>query len=213
MVTLTRISYILFFVSFVVHGMKAPKTIINGSVDQVGQTDNLNKLDEHGKAPLHYAALQGDCDEIALLLRRGASISTKTSDTGATVFHIAAEMDNEIVKKTLLFFALLQQGDALIKAISDSTQNKPFALKVLQERAVELKKLLQVTTKDGQTACAFEKKQNPNSAKIDSSSPLLSAHKVHTDLQSFIIAIEQDTILELPDNNIYRAAYNGIPRE
>ena len=188
----------------------------------------INTVDKRGKAPLHRAIIDADEHALKDLLERGAHLHVQTklaqieapdfmrSKAGFTAFHLAAHYGNTHFKKLLLYFALLQNTPALLKTFgSIDTSKHVFTISVLQERAIKLKKILELKTAQGDTAAEIERKRREwnKHTSIHEQAPLLSAHKIHTDLQSFVNALTFDTVGLLPTNNIFKAAYEMIPKK
>jgi ankyrin repeat protein len=58
-------------------------------------------VDEYGRIPLHYAALNGETRELLALLAAGASADAQ-DDNGWTALHFAAQSGHSIVVESLL---------------------------------------------------------------------------------------------------------------
>jgi ankyrin repeat protein len=94
-------------------------------------------VDEYGRTPLHYAASEGNADEVSKLLRDGANPNA-ADDSGWTSLHFAAQASSAAVTSLLLAAgANIEAKDAfgntpLWRAVFDSKGNGAV-IRVLRE--------------------------------------------------------------------------------
>ncbi len=224
----------LLFFGASTQAMKQPKKQVGTSkaVKAVSASASSvrNQHDAQGKTPLHRAVIENDIPEIKDLLEHGAKLSIETrastieapdfmrNKAGYTVFHLAACKHGEHgirIKKLLLYYALLQNAPALLDALSSPLYSlQAFAVGILQERALGLKKILEMHNAEGDTAAEIEIKRDAFGKPLPyhGDTALFAAFKVNTDLRAFVTAVQYGTVSLLPSTNIFKAAHDALPK-
>jgi ankyrin repeat protein len=75
---------------------------VQGIVSMTQYRNNVNRHDKHGKTALHYAAAQGDEDEVFALLDAGADINARDNEGNTPLHEAAAFQNNYLFIKTLI---------------------------------------------------------------------------------------------------------------
>ena len=82
--------------------LEASKRGDTGEVERlIREGEDVNRMDEHGRSPIHLASWHGHTDTVELLLDRGANIEEKDND-GDTPIYRAAEGGHTDTVKLLL---------------------------------------------------------------------------------------------------------------
>lgn len=106
---LTKLLFIFLILSvFIACGGNSEKT---GELKKSKADVNINKGDEFGRTPLHYAALRGQTEEVRQLLEKGADVNAKDNYLFTPLHYAAKRGHGEVVRLLLAKKAGLNSGD------------------------------------------------------------------------------------------------------
>jgi ankyrin repeat protein len=106
---LTKLVFIFLTLSvFVACGGNNEKT---GKLEKSKANVNINKRDEFGRTPLHYAALRGGKEEVQRLLEIGADVNAKDNYLFSPLHYAAKRGHGEVVRLLLAKKAVLNSED------------------------------------------------------------------------------------------------------
>ncbi len=176
---------------------------------------SIDQTNGKSQTPLHCALYNNRSELVTLLCERGASLYAQDTEKN-TPFHITTKEKRIFCPVLAIESRMIDQllHAVLFKTLSTQeqyvTQCTPQGLKkLLTARAKELKELLEIKNTAGFTAyeqLSDFRKKLPKSRLIDPGS-------VEPDLQEFLTALHKDETETVPFNNIFRAAYDMIPKE
>lgn len=176
---------------------------------------SIDQTNGKSQTPLHCALYNNRSELVTLLCERGASLDAQDTKKN-TPFHMATKkkpmfrpvlaIESKMINQLLhavLFRPISEQEDDIMQCTSQGLK------KLLTARAQKLKEILKLKNKAGLTAyeqLSELRKKQPKARLIDPTA-------VEPDLQKFLIALRKNAAETVPFNNIFKAAYQMIPKE
>ncbi len=172
----------------------------------------MNMLDTRGQAPIHQAILKGSVATIHQLLNHGASLYVASNTAqeptdvpaGSTSFHLVARNTSEqgqILKNILLYYALFYGSKFEQTGILDGHS--------LRARVESLKALFKQKDSNNNTPYDIEQE---NHASTKSFMPLFK-DTLDLDMFNFNEALRKKSLEKLPSSNLFKAAYEAMPKK
>ncbi len=173
---------------------------------------HMNMLNANGQAPVHQAILKGNVTTIHHLFKHGASLYVASSaaqedngvPAGSTPFHLVARNISEqgqALKSTLLYYALLYE--------TRFEQTGIFEGHSLRERVENLRAVFKLKDSNNDTPYDIELKSNA----LTKTPILLFQDTLQLDMFNFNQALQNKTVEKLPSTNLFRAAYDAMPKK
>ncbi|MGE0009432.1 MAG: ankyrin repeat domain-containing protein [Candidatus Babeliales bacterium] len=186
---------------------------------------NLNVRNRRGLTPLHEAVLGTCICSYAGLPKCGASLAVTSHASelpqaplpaGSTVFHASVTIPifNKTMQRSFIAQSLFPDDLAQIITGLLKSPNKEMAKigqSALQERAANLQEILRKQDANGHTAYMKETSYNANNVPSPDTFLDPAAYELH--FEPFVAALRTNTMHTLPQNNVFKVAYeHALPK-
>ncbi|VUC21708.1 unnamed protein product [Clonostachys rosea] len=158
-----------------------------------GITGHLHSLDEYGRTPMHYAAMNGQVEAIRILIRRGGDVNVK-SNNGFTPLHFAADCGHPSTVRVLLemeakqfecsngctplVYAYIAGSPEVVEMLATEANDAQSTDRITKPKALlkMAKALRSAVMKDDRIACErFKNLGCPIDAELESSGQCMTA--------------------------------------